>query len=91
MKPKPAPDPGDLALAFACASLRAADARAEWAKRDGPFTLTYPNGMEGVHPMLKAVLECEKHAAMLWRNLQRVVADPEQNVDSLIDEILGAK
>lgn len=85
----PLPDPGDLARSFASASFRAMKARAEWANRDSPFTLKYPNGMEGVHPMLKALIECEKHAAMLWRDLRRAVPTPEESVDSLIDEILG--
>jgi hypothetical protein len=79
----------DLVHAYGCASVRAARARDEWAKRGEPFTLQYPNGMEGVHPMLKVVVEAEKHAAMLGRDLRRLLPAPEESVDDLIDEILG--
>jgi hypothetical protein len=44
-------------------------AREAWELDGGHFTIEHPNGVEGIHPLLKVVLDCEKHADAMMKSL----------------------
>jgi hypothetical protein len=60
----------EAAERYAAASGRVGLAQRAWEAADCPMTLTFPNGVEGVHPLLKVVLDAEAHADRLGRSLE---------------------
>jgi len=66
------PDPSEDALeAYALAHERVRLARQRWAEAGQPFTLIHSNGIQGAHPLWRALLEAE---AMADRLRERVRA-----------------
>lgn len=56
---------------YEAAQQRAVDARKAWEDDGAHFTIEYVNGLEGVHPLLKVLMDAEKHADMLMKSLSQ--------------------
>ena len=55
---------------------RAVSARETWEAEGSFFTVVYTNNIEAVNPLLRVVVEAEKHADALLRSLVAVKAKP---------------
>ena len=54
---------------YAAAERRAAAALAEWEGLGCPLVIEHVNGLVGIHPSLKVLIDCEAHADRLMKSL----------------------
>jgi hypothetical protein len=54
---------------YEAAQRRAVAAREAWESDGAELTITYVNGIEGIHPLLKVLIDSEAHADKLMKSL----------------------